>query len=308
MPLHCLDLRSSETTNRAPFKLIGRSIPRPEIIHFYYQYAPLIDEHNKARQAVLALEKRWLTKDAWFRLLTTLVGMCVVDMFRIYRYDQIKIQGEDFDVVDSIRLLRFSDILCGDLRLWQYKQTHRRVELPVTLERARNKEGRTNYEPTKWQQEERNNSVGNTVAPKCFICRSYLDKDGKSVSHPTSFWCQECHMPLCKVSRVGQDGGREMTCVDEHRCAQNPILGCNAMIPPKSQVPKQVQRCLWPEREQRKAHEAPAGPVGAISVSSPASGASTLTPSTTSKGVSLSFLSSSRTSRKRKRPITWGPV
>jgi len=34
-----------------------KSIPCPDIIHFYYEYAPLIDKHNKVRQSVLAYER-----------------------------------------------------------------------------------------------------------------------------------------------------------------------------------------------------------------------------------------------------------
>ena len=53
-----------------------KELPRPAVVHFLYEFLPLIDEHNKARQNFLALEKTWLTKDPWVRLLSTLLGMC----------------------------------------------------------------------------------------------------------------------------------------------------------------------------------------------------------------------------------------
>jgi hypothetical protein len=63
-------------------------LPRPQICHFIHKYLPLIDEHNKKMQNVLGLERKWPTKDCWFRLLVTIVGMCVVDMQRLYRHEK----------------------------------------------------------------------------------------------------------------------------------------------------------------------------------------------------------------------------
>ena len=62
----------------------SKEISRPELAHLLYDYLPLIDEHNKQRQRILGLEKRWPTRNCWFRLLTTLLGMSIVDMHRLY--------------------------------------------------------------------------------------------------------------------------------------------------------------------------------------------------------------------------------
>ena len=40
-----------------------KELARPTIAHMLYEFLPLIDEHNKARQNLLALEKCWLTKN-----------------------------------------------------------------------------------------------------------------------------------------------------------------------------------------------------------------------------------------------------
>jgi hypothetical protein len=59
-----------------------KELPRPGVAHFLYEFLPLIDKHNipVARQSALALEKKWLTKCPWTRILTTFLGMAVVDL------------------------------------------------------------------------------------------------------------------------------------------------------------------------------------------------------------------------------------
>jgi hypothetical protein len=51
-----------------------KELPRPTVAHMLHEFLPLIDEHNKARQNTLALEKHWLTKNCWTRILTTFFG------------------------------------------------------------------------------------------------------------------------------------------------------------------------------------------------------------------------------------------
>ena len=65
-----------------------KELPRPTVAHVLYEFLPLIDEHNKSRQNVLALERQWLTKNCWFRLLTTFIGMSLVDLHRWDRYNR----------------------------------------------------------------------------------------------------------------------------------------------------------------------------------------------------------------------------
>jgi hypothetical protein len=100
-----------------------REIDRPNVVHFLYEYLPLIDEHNKQRQSILELEKLWLTKDPWFRLLCTLMGMTIVDFHRFFRYNSIKIRGKKQEEVDTFRVVKFIDkIARHGLRLWTYKE------------------------------------------------------------------------------------------------------------------------------------------------------------------------------------------
>ncbi len=59
-----------------------KEILRPSIAHFYFELCPLIDNHNKDRQGILGLEDCWPKKNPWFRLVTTMIGMSVVDLHR----------------------------------------------------------------------------------------------------------------------------------------------------------------------------------------------------------------------------------
>ena len=59
-----------------------KEIPHPSIAHFYFELCPLIDNHNKDRQGILGLEDCWPTKSPWFWLVTTMIGMSVVDLHR----------------------------------------------------------------------------------------------------------------------------------------------------------------------------------------------------------------------------------
>ena len=59
-----------------------KELSRPAVLHEAFHFLPLIDKANKERQSTLALKKKWLTKNCWTRVITLLVGECVVDMMR----------------------------------------------------------------------------------------------------------------------------------------------------------------------------------------------------------------------------------
>ena len=62
-----------------------RSVDRPQIISAYFKASNCVDKHNHARQAELKLEKHWVTLSCWFRTVTTLIGITVVDCWKAYR-------------------------------------------------------------------------------------------------------------------------------------------------------------------------------------------------------------------------------
>jgi hypothetical protein len=96
----------------------SKLLPRPQISHFLYEYLPLIDEHNKQRQSVLGLERKWPTQCCWTRLVVTLTGMCVVGMYQLYwnekRLRNRVLCGQVLD--EEPTAIRFSDLICGKLR------------------------------------------------------------------------------------------------------------------------------------------------------------------------------------------------
>jgi len=61
--------------------LCTRDIERPDVISTFFHDSNVID--TQCRQANLALEKKWLTKDAYFRLTTSLLGINVVDTYKL---------------------------------------------------------------------------------------------------------------------------------------------------------------------------------------------------------------------------------
>ena len=58
-------------------------VERPDIISNFFEDSNSIDKHNQSRQFDIALEKTWLTQDPYFRLATTLIGMNVVDTWKL---------------------------------------------------------------------------------------------------------------------------------------------------------------------------------------------------------------------------------
>ena len=63
-----------------------RMVPRPQIISTYFENSDKVDAHNHARQYQLALEKRWITRCAWFRIDTTFLGITVTDAWKCAKY------------------------------------------------------------------------------------------------------------------------------------------------------------------------------------------------------------------------------
>ena len=60
-----------------------RLVDRPSVISNFFEVSNCVDKHNQARQHELALEKKWDTRDPYFRLVTTLIGINVVDTWKL---------------------------------------------------------------------------------------------------------------------------------------------------------------------------------------------------------------------------------
>ena len=59
-------------------------VSRPSVISTYFKYSNAVILHNKARQIDLKF-KKWVTEDAFFRLYTTILGLCATDCWKVMR-------------------------------------------------------------------------------------------------------------------------------------------------------------------------------------------------------------------------------
>ena len=218
-----------------------RQVERPCISHFLYDFLPLIDEHNKQRQSILGLERCWLTKDCWFRLVTTVVGMSVVDMHRWHRN---KITGgnavepREGTYAEDLVVREFADLLTA--KLATNKRNRREVARTI---RRDGTEGLRRYAPDGHSTRNpthndliKGRSTGAAKRLICFMCRRYGNKDGGNHQTRTSWVCNRCNMPLCKVDR--KQPGR-IPCLHEHWRTDDPFFGCTNSYQMGQAVPKE---------------------------------------------------------------------
>ena len=218
----------------------SKALPRPAIAHFLYEFLPLIDEHNKARQSALRLEGKWPTKNCWFRLLTTFTGMAVVD---IQRWDRSKRNGKEaarsldavFDdnasYVDSAPDIRvMADLLAKPLRLGTMK--FREGPQPTKRSTKRKSISLVVDEPlVRYLKEGRaKNDKGKAYQRYCYACRVF------GFNHNTQWACRHCDMPLCKVVRQDEPD----FCLNFHLDSGDPSDGCvghkrdSFIVPPEN--------------------------------------------------------------------------
>ena len=151
------------------------------------------------RQGILSLEDCWPTKNPWFRLITTLIGMSVVDL---HRWDRNKRSGGSaFDWMSSdderpqfLQVRSMSNLVGRGLRkpeMRYYSQNNPRQPIqqraclggqPQVLTRITNASGET-ARPSNGK----NNGKGYVMA--CFICRQYQQRQTN-----TNWWCSACKM------------------------------------------------------------------------------------------------------------------
>ena len=213
-----------------------KELPRPTIAHFLYEFLPLIDEHNKTRQSALALEKVWLTKNCWTRLMTTFLGMSVVDLQRWdrhkrYCYDSStnKTYDDDDDdgLVDDFDIKTMANLIARPLSSpdgFKYRTTEQpsartsssTVNDRIQLVRICDEFGSITYGPSKQGGRVRVRQMG------CHICKQYTYKETK-----TQWKCGDCSMPLCQKDRSsGATNVRECDCYEEHKRSDDREIGC----------------------------------------------------------------------------------
>lgn len=84
-----------------------RYIARPEIIAKYFEHCNVIDAHNQSRQFDLKLEKHWVTNCGFFRIVTSIFGMCVTDAWKALKLHERPSQ-------DDLTIRDFTSMLAKD--------------------------------------------------------------------------------------------------------------------------------------------------------------------------------------------------
>jgi hypothetical protein len=233
-----------------------KEIPRPEICEFLYEFLPLIDEHNKQRQSLLNLEKSWPTKDCWFRLLTTLLGMSCVDFHRWYRHEKLNQSGFSETEETEVGIVKFSDKICSAItsRVAYRPRINLYSSEEEMLERITDESGEKRRAVTD-KEREKGRKSGCAKRQNCWICRKYLNPDGGTTYQVTSWRCKACGMPLCKDDRSGVNapcGGRQMSCGLEHTTTNDRLVGCSNAYSTRDHFPKDKQVNLNPRRAARR--------------------------------------------------------
>jgi len=187
--------------------------------------------------------------------MTSVVGLCVVDMFRHYRYTELKMHGRDQIEIDNVRILKFSDQICGELKEWERKKprsSQAKDDDRHQLCRVTQKDSlSTTAAPTE-KQLQAGRTTGTCCRLTCFVCRKHITQKGERRRQQTIWWCKKCHMPLCRSSRVGEDGGRELTCLEEHLTATDDVFNCSQPIPRGAEVPDEHSVDLHARKSTRK--------------------------------------------------------
>jgi hypothetical protein len=114
---------SGRTTNGNPYEMKYtddwgnvhvRYVDRPEIISKFFERSNMIDKHNQLRQFELALEKRWLTQNPFFRLHTTILGFNVVDCYKLAEHHGIinyRLPNKEY----KMTMTQFAGVLANQL-------------------------------------------------------------------------------------------------------------------------------------------------------------------------------------------------
>jgi hypothetical protein len=92
-----------------------RKVERPAIVSQFFDDSNCIESHNHVRQFEFALEKRWFTRDPFFRLHTTLTGMTVTDVWRLCQYHKLISNAKDEDGLNLLTIKKSTGVLAKQL-------------------------------------------------------------------------------------------------------------------------------------------------------------------------------------------------
>jgi len=181
--------------------------------------------------------KKWPTKNFWFCLLVTLVGMSVVDCYRIYL-------NHDTQKYEKMDIVQFADELSLQLWVRQQKKATTLVADPNTLngqgmrlEKITNHLGEIHRQPMTTQINKHRRAAGNSITANCYICHKYMKKANATNYVQTAFHCSDCKMPVCKTDRSNER--RPNSCYLEHKTSKDSIIGWLELSSKRRTFPKE---------------------------------------------------------------------
>lgn len=211
--------------------IMTRNVVRLVLASRYFLCFNKVDKHNQLRQSELALEKKWLTTDGWFRLFTTLVGINAVDTMLVLRSE-----SHSEHPYKSMSTREFTEILADELVMNKFDGEVSRPKARASARLA------VESPPT-----------GPQHILKAFGFRSALGllKDGqKDRLHQrtcsiclkkTSYYCSAVGCRQCGVCR-SSNGTDERNCYREHLLRQGVSLESQAPLALSSPTPQGRKR------------------------------------------------------------------
>ncbi|MGH7973928.1 MAG: hypothetical protein ACREBR_00280 [bacterium] len=106
-----------------------RHVERPAVISNFFRDSNVIDTHNHARQSELALEKKWATQDPYFRLLCTIIGFTVTDVWKLAHHHHLFNAANRDASHTRMPINRFAGILAKQLLGYANSLTDERVPI-----------------------------------------------------------------------------------------------------------------------------------------------------------------------------------
>jgi hypothetical protein len=198
------------------------------------------------RQYQLALEKKWVTQDCWFRIFSTLFGMTVTDAWRALKYSVPQNSPHKHMTIRD-----FVDILAGDIlkmELDRRRSCDRGVVLPLIvrehtesatsimsngeIQRQESAEVSAVTDNSAWRQPKLLviDTIQATTTAKSKKRRKRercLECSLVGVRNLTSYYCDLCTHPTSVGGKYYVCGINQRDCFEMHTCKKHKACGVN---------------------------------------------------------------------------------
>jgi hypothetical protein len=209
-----------------------RHVSRPQVISHYFSKSNNIDTHNQLRQFELALEKKWVTHDAFFRIMTSIFGINNTDAYLLCDYHGLlgthhtRPSIVEFTSALSYQLIHyFDDGVPEDFRSTPTLQLADNVNDPPIsdLSAGPSTESEDSIRPIKDKYgrvhslkrfEVTTDSKGrrHTKARECAICKV----DPNTKRNMSCFYCSSCPNEPAYCTPSTRTNGHERDCYAQH--------------------------------------------------------------------------------------------